>query len=317
VGQVAGLSFVVPAVVGPYDLGTVVVRAGISIDPSDASVSVDSDPFPTILEGVPLRLRSINVDVDRPGFMMTPTSCAEKRIGGSLQSTEGAVHGVGSRFQVGGCRALGFTPKLALSLTGKRQTAAGRHPGLRAVMRQPADQAAMKAVKVTLPKSVALDPGNANGLCGYEAGLNADCPASSVIGRATAHTPILDRPLTGPVHFVQGVRFDPKTGARIRTLPTLLVKLRGQVAIDLRATSSVRNGRLVSTFPAIPDAPVSRFDMSLNAGSGGILVVTGDRSLCRARRHTADVETDGQNGKRADYRAAVKTPCTGKKKRRR
>jgi hypothetical protein len=307
-GAPFGLAVVVRAVAGPYDLGTVVVRQALHVDSGDASVKAVSDPLPAILEGVPLRLRSINVDMDRPGFMVNPTSCGSKRIAGTLSSTAGASADVAAPFRARDCRDLAFEPKLALRLTGKRQRKPGSHPGLRAVLTQRGGQANLDRVRVELPKSLALDPDNANGLCSYEDGLKADCPASSVIGTATAHSPLVNRPLSGPVHFVQGVRFDKETGNRIRTTPTLLVKLRGEIAIDLRATTTASGGRLVTTFADIPDAAVSRFNMRLRGGKGGVLAVTGERNLCSTSRE-ALVETDGQNGRRHDFVARMKSPC--------
>jgi hypothetical protein len=313
-GAPYGLSVAVPAVAGPYNLGMVVVRQAIHIDPIDAHITVLSDPLPTILQGIPLRLRSINVDIDRPGFTLNPTSCAPKAIRGMLTSTAGSTSQVSQRFQVGDCQALPLKPRLALRLTGRNQMAPGSHPGLRAVLTQGGAQANLNRVAVQLPLSLALDPDNARSLCEFADGLRVQCPSSSIIGRARAITPVLDRPLTGPVYFVKGVRIDKKTGRQIRTLPTLLIPLRGQVAIDLRARSSVVDDKLVNTFEAIPDAPVSRFELTLRGGKGGILVVTSGRSVCRSGKQVADVDIDGQNRRRADQAIHVKTPCAAAKR---
>jgi hypothetical protein len=314
-GAPYGLAVAVRAIAGPYDLGTVVVRQALHVDPDDAHVTVVSDPLPQILEGIPLRLRSVRVDIDRPGFTVNPTSCDPMRIDGTLSSVGGAVVDIGSRFQVGDCVAMRFSPKLSLRLVGKSERAPGKHPGLRAVVTQPAGQANMSKVRVKLPSSLALDPDNARVLCSYEDGLKAACPAGSRIGTATANSPLLAKPLTGPVYLVQGVRFDKATGSRIRTLPTLLTTLRGEIAVDLRAKSSVAGKRLVSTFPAIPDAPVSRFSLRLRSGNGGILAVTGERNLCAGGAQTAAVETDGHNGRRADYVVRVRRPCAKTQRR--
>jgi hypothetical protein len=309
-----GLAVAVRAVAGPFDLGTVVVRQELFVDRVDAHITVVSDPFPTILEGIPLRVRSINVDIDRPGFTLNPTSCAPKQIRATLVSTEGVQRQVAQHFQVAGCRALPLRPRLALRLTGRRQTTDGKHPGVRAVLRQGRGQANLRRVAVKLPLSLALDPERAQSddLCEFEAGQRVDCPASSIIGRARAFTPLLNRPLEGPVHFVKNVRLDRRTGRQIRTLPTLLIPLRGEVAIDLRARTTARRGKLVSVFPTIPDAPVSRFELTLRGGRRGILVVTGDRDICSGRQ-IADVEIDGQNGKRADRAVRLRTPCPKKR----
>ncbi len=264
------------------------------------------------MKGVPVRLRSIDVDVDRPRFTKNPTSCATKQVGATFASVAGAVSHRNARFQVGDCAALGFTPRLAVKLTGKGQTRDGRHPGLKAVLTQPRAQAGIRGTTVKLPLSLALDPENAisDSLCSFEEGQKAEprCPQSSVIGSAKAITPLLNRPLTGKVYFVKNVRIDKRTGRSIRTLPTLLLALRGEVSLNLRARTSISGDKLVSAFPSVPDAPVSRFELTLKGGAKGILVVTNGKSLCRGRQ-VASVELAGQNGKRVSRRTAMGTPC--------
>ncbi len=315
-GAPFGLSTAVRVIAGPFDLGMVVVRQAIFVDPVDAHITVVSDPLPTIVKGVPVRLRSIAVDVNRPGFTINPTSCGPKQIKATMVSTSGAVHHATQHFQVGDCQALRFRPKLAMRLTGRGQTTDGKHPGLRTVLTQAPGQANLRSASVRLPLSLALDPENAQSddLCEFEAGKRVDCPPSSIVGHAIAHTPVLNRPLEGPVYFVKNVRVHPRTGRLIRTLPTLLIPLRGEVAIDLRATTNVIRNKLVSTFPTVPDAPVNRFELTLKGGKRGILVAV--RNICRRPRgQIADMEFDAQNGKRADRGVRMKTPCATKKKK--
>lgn len=315
-GAPYGLSVSVRAIAGPYDLGTVVVRQAIFIDRTDAHLTVVSDPLPTILEGVPLRLRSVNVDIDRPGFMINPTSCAPKQIKATLGSTQGSSFETVSRLQVGDCQALPFEPDLDMRLFGRNRTRDGAHPGLRARVTQRNGESAIRGVSVKLPLSLALDPDNAQGLCEYEDGLAGNCPANSIVGRAKALTPLLNRPLSGPVYFVKGVRFGAN-GRRIRTLPTLYIPLRGEIALDLRARSQVSRGKLVTTFDNVPDAPISQFELSIDGGRNGILAVTGGRraNLCSGQQ-VAFADIDGQNGKRADQRVRMVTPCARKRKAR-
>lgn len=308
-GAPFGLSVAVPAVAGPFNLGMVVVRQALFVDPIDAHVTVVSDPLPTIVKGVPVRLRSVHVDVDRPGFTLNPTSCAPKTIKATLASAGGTTREATQHFQVGDCQALPLRPRLSLRLTGAKETKSNGHPGVRAVLTQGGGQANPKSVAVKLPLSLALDPDRAQSkdLCEFEAGLRVDCPARSIIGRARAITPVLNRPLEGPVYFVKNVRRHPKTGRLIRTLPTLLIPLKGEVDLTLRAQTTVSRGKLVSTFPTVPDAPVSRFELNLTGGKRGILIVTQDR-LC-GRKQIADVEFDGHNGKRFDPAVTMRTPC--------
>jgi hypothetical protein len=318
-----GLAVAVRAVAGPYDLGMVVVRQSIRFDPETADLSVVSDPVPRILAGVPLRIRRIDVDIDRPNFMVTPTSCDPASIRSRLVSTTGAVSDLQSRFQVGGCADLPFAPKLAMELTRRREIRPGRHPGLKATVTQAPGQANIGGARVELPLSLALDPDNARALCEFEDGRKPEptCPPGSIVGSATTHTPLLDKPLKGPVYFVKNVRIDPRTGNAIRTLPTIIVALRGEISINLRANTESVGGKLVNTFETIPDAPISRFELSIEGGSKGILAVTGGRSLCAPATamerfsdgpnplRRTDAFFTGQNGKRTVQKINMKTPC--------
>jgi hypothetical protein len=297
------MATVIRAIAGPFDLGTVVVRQSLFVDPEDAGVTVVSDRLPQILEGVPIRLRSAVVSLDRPRFSYNPTSCGPHEINGRFHSIQETVADRADTFQiqVANCERRPFSPRMRMWLRGPRQLTEGGHPSLRVHVRQPHSQANIARAVVKLPKSLALDPENAQAICGFEAGLRADCPARTRIGRATAVTRVLNRRLRGPVYFVQGIRIDPTTGNRIRTLPTLLAKLNGEVRINLRGTTDVENGKLVSTFASLPDAPVARFGMRLKGGKGGVLAATGRPRIC-ARRQVAAIRFAGHNGKPSGQR---------------
>jgi hypothetical protein len=310
-GAPYSLSIVVPAQAGPFDLGTVVVRATLNVDPVDAHASVVSDPIPTMLLGVPLSIQRINVVIDRPGFMVNPTNCAAMKIASKVLSATTAVTGT-TPFQVSGCSALALKPKLSLDLSGKGQTTDGKHPALDAHLTMPTGNANLKDVKVTLPLSLALDTNNSQSddLCEFEVGRQTipECPARSIVGSVTAKTPLLNVPLTGPVYFVKNVRTDPKSGRQIRTLPTLAIPLRGGgITLVIRATSEVVDNHLVTTFANIPDAPVSDFKMKINGGAKDILVVSG-ADICKSTQITEQVAT-GQNGKVADADITMGSPC--------
>jgi hypothetical protein len=313
------LRVVVPAKAGPFDLGDVVVRQKVYVDPATAEVSVVSDPVPTIVKGVPVRLQRVDVDVDKPGFMINPTSCEDKAVTGTLGSQAGQTAAVSSRFKVGECAKLPFKPKLAMRLTGRKQVSTGRHPGVRAQVNQTGiGEAGIKKAVVRLPKSLALDPENAQALCEFEDGTKPDlenhCPKGSIVGRARAKTPLLERDLVGNVYFVKNVRTDPKTGNTIRTLPMLIVALRGEIAINLKGESSTtRGGKLVNTFANVPDAPITKFNLNVKGGKNGILAVTRTRrakiNVC-ASRQIAQADMNGQNGRAYDSDIRIKTPCT-------
>jgi hypothetical protein len=313
-GAPYGLVVVVPALAGPFDLGTVVVRAALFVDPTDAHVTVLSDPFPTILDGIPLRLRRVDVVLNRPGFTLNPTSCNPTQVTGALSSTAGAAAGVASRFQVGGCQALGFSPKLPLVLSGNGKTKSGDHPTLTATLTEGSGQANITSARVALPLSLALDPTNSTHVCAYATaqavhGGTVGCSASTIVGTASAVTPLLSQPLTANVYLVQGIRFNAQ-GQQIRTLPTLLIPLRGQLALDLRASTSVNGvGQLVTTFATIPDVPVSSFKLQITGGPKGLLVITGrGQSICTTSQ-TAAVTLNAHSGKQDNLTIKLGTPC--------
>ena len=230
----------------------------------------------------------------------------------------GSSANVASRFQAAGCSSLAFTPKLKLGLTGKGQTKSGKHPTLTANLTQKAGQANISSAKVTLPLSIALDPNNSKRVCAFATaqavhGGAVGCPANTVVGTASATTPLLSQPLTGKVYLVQGVRTNQQ-GQQIRTLPSLLIPLRGQIALDLRAKTSVSGGKLVTTFPTIPDAAVSKFTLKMNGGRHGILVITGrGRNICGEKQVT-DATLGAQSGKTMSSAITMSTPCAAASK---
>jgi hypothetical protein len=313
-GGAYGLATVVPAIAGPYNLGTVVVRQSLRIDPNDAHVTAVSDPFPTILDGVPLRIKTINLTLDRPNFIVNPTSCSPSKVAATITSVEGARASVSSRFAVGGCRELPFFPSLGIGLSGNGQTTSGKHPTLNATVKVGSGQANIKSAKVTLPLSLALDPANTTIVCSVAAAAAVNCPARTIVGKATAVSPLLAHALTGNIYLVQGIRTNSK-GQQIKTLPSLLIPLKGEVQLNLHAQTSVdSSGRLVSTFSGVPDAAISSFKLTINGGKHGILVITGSgKSICKAAQ-TGSGDLVAHSGKAESLTINVGTPCHGVKK---
>ena len=325
-----GLMVKVRPIAGPFrgamELSPIVVRQAIHVDRRTAQVTAISDPFPLIHHGIPLRVREVLVNVDRPNFMLNPSDCSPKQVQATILSAEGTRADVANHFQASGCANLRFRPRLNLRLTGRRQVRTGRHPGVRAVVRQQGiGEAGIAKAEVRLPKSLALDVDNAQALCEFEDGTKPDlenhCPKGSIVGRARAVTPLLNRPLVGNVYFVKNIRIDPDTGNEIRTLPMIIVALRGEIAVNLVGESSTtRSGKLVNTFDEVPDAPVSRFNLNIRGGSNGILAVTRTRrsniNLCaKPNSHVAEADMDGQNGRRHDFNVRMKTPCSKRQTR--
>ncbi|MBA3867130.1 MAG: hypothetical protein H0X42_12425, partial [Solirubrobacterales bacterium] len=227
-GAPLSLEIITPAVAGPFDLGTVAVRTALYVDPITAQIHAVSDPIPSILAGIPLDIRSIAIDLSRPKFTLNPTSCDPMVVLGATTSTLNQTTALSSRFQVGGCNGLAFKPKLALRLSGSTQR--GKNPALRAVLTQAKGQANIAKVSVVLPKSEFIDNRHINNPCtrvqfNAGAGNGAQCPAKSILGHATAYTPLLEKPLKGPVYF--------RSNGGERQLPDLVASLGGQVHLNV------------------------------------------------------------------------------------
>ncbi len=294
-GAPLSLVVVTPAVSGPYDLGNVVVRVAIQVDPVTAEVTAVSDPLPRILEGIPLRLRSIRVDLDRPNFTLNPTNCDPLAVRGTIFGAEGAMAAVASHYQVANCRNLAFGPKLDLKLRGS--TKRRGHPSLQTVLRAGAGESNIRRAVVVMPKNELLDNSHIGTVCTKVQFAANACPADSVYGSATAVTPLLEAPLSGPVYL----------RSSSHKLPDLVADLRGQIDLELSGRiDSVEGGSLRARFESVPDAPVTKFSLNLQGGGKGLL--QNSKSLCRADK-MASVTLVGQNRKKIDRRTRLQTAC--------
>ena len=307
-GAPYGLAVAVDAVAGPFNLGTVVVRQAIHVDPRTAQLSVVSDPFPTIVKGVVLHIRSVRVAIDKPHFMVAPTNCSKLQVGGTATSVAGATAALASRFQVGGCKSLKFAPKLSLSVGGTGHTRRGNSTPLKAVLTQVPGGSNLKSVSVSLPQTLAALLPVVNRACTLAEYQSGRCRKAQA-GTAVARTPLLKDPLRGGVFFVRHPG---------RPLPDLMVALRGDIDIDLVGRVTIPGGtRLATNFDTIPDAPVSKFTLSLVAGSHGPLGVSTNLCSTRGKRSTADVRMVGQNGATITQSPRLHiSGCGGKKHRR-
>jgi hypothetical protein len=270
-GAPYGLSIVVPAVAGPYNLGNVIVRAGISVDPYTARVTV-LGAIPTVVGGVPLRLKSISVAINRANFMFNPTNCGVLATESRLTSVLNATLTLSTPFQVGNCTALPFKPKLTALAGAKTSKANGA--GLEVKVAQGAHQANLQKVVVSLPKQLPSRLTTLQKACpaaAFEAGLPGGCPAGSRVGGATASTPVLPGTLSGPAYLVSH-------GGEAFPDLDLVLRSEGGVKIVLVGHTQIKNGVTTSTFESLPDAPISSFSVKLPVGSTSALTANG--SLC-------------------------------------
>jgi hypothetical protein len=305
-GDPFGLAVIVRAAAGPFDLGYVVVKNGIQVH-DDGSISAQSEPFPTILQGVPLRVRDIRVNLDRPGFMLSPTNCDPLSIAGTVASTDGQSANVSNGFQAGECANLRFHPSFKASTQGNgRLNRNGASLDVKIAMKSgpavpaPKREANISKVEVRLPFALPSRLTTLQKACtsAQFATNPAGCPAASKVGTAIAKTPILATPLTGPAYLVShgGNAF-----------PDLVTVLQSEgVTIHLTGNTDIKNGYTYSRFRTVPDAPVSSFELKLPEGQFSALAA--NKPLCKAKLSMPTTIT-GQNG--AVYKQSTKIAVSG------
>jgi hypothetical protein len=314
----APLSIVVitPALVGPYDLGVISVRTALKVDPTTAQATAQTDPFPQIYQGIPVRIRDIRLKLDRPEFVLNPTSCEEKQITAHVNGTGGDLFSpaddsaadLSQRFQAAECASLGFKPKLFFRLFGA--THRGAHPKLRAIVKGRKGDANIAGASVALPRSEFLDQGHIRTVCTRVQFAADQCPQGSIYGHAAAKTPLFDEAFEGPVYL----------RSSSNPLPDLVIRLRGPASqpIEVHLVSRVDsvNGGIRNTFNVVPDAPVTQFTLNMQGGKKGLLINSTD--LC-ANTHRATARFKAQNGRVVTLRPVVRAKCGkaggGKKQR--
>ncbi|TMK57452.1 MAG: hypothetical protein E6G51_06745 [Actinobacteria bacterium] len=302
-GAPLSLVAITPVLAGPYDYGVVVVRVALHVDSLDARVFAVSDKVPSIIGGIPIRMRSIQVNLDRDGFMLNPTNCAPMSVDSQGIGDQGTVADFSSYFQASDCAQLPFKPRMTIAHKGGGKSRS-RNPSLEFHLRTRPGDANVKSVSVILSKAFAIDQRHLGNLCS-EAQLAADkCAGRQAIGTAVTRTPLLDGPLAGPVYAVSG-----KGG-----LPRLAFVLDGQVPLVPRGKSSSTEGALKTVVPTIPDAPIGDFRLTIFGGKQGYLVNT--RSLC-AHPVVTTVEYAAQNGRKLTQKVKAAAGCGGGKAKKR
>lgn len=320
-GAPLSVAAVTPAVAGPFDVGTVVTRMGLDVDPSTAAVQIDgasSEPIPRILKGIPLRIRDIRVYVDRSSFTFNSSNCramsVQAQIFASFADRFQPRSDVGSassqRYQAADCASLHFNPRLRLQLKGG--TKRSQHPSLRTTVTYPYPSgpgyANIGAATVILPRSQFIDNAHINNPCTRVQFNENRCPRTSILGRARAITPLLDDPLEGPVIF--------RANGGERELPDIVADLKGQFRVILvgfvDTITPKRNPRIRTRFVQVPDAPVTKFTLNLFGGKRGLL--QNSQNLCRKKQRGRYVFR-GQNGKRKAVNVTYRTSCKKRGKR--
>ncbi len=307
-GAPLSLVVVTPAVAGPFDLGNVVVRVALNLGAETARINPVAE-VPDVFGGAKLDIRSIFVNVNRKEFGLTGTNCRKGATGGILggggadpaNPAAWAAFPVSDPYQGTGCKPLKFKPRLNLRLFGG--TFRNKNPRLRAVLKARAGDANIRRASVALPSAVILDQANLANICTRPQFAAGQCPKKSIYGKARAFTPLLAKPLEGPVYL----------RSSDNTLPDLVANLRGQVTIDLVGRIDSFKGGIRTTFDRVPDVPVTKFVLTLPGGKRGLLV--NSKNLC-TKPVKAIVKLKAQNGRKANRKPVVRTPCSKKKQNR-
>ncbi len=309
-GDPFGVSIVVHVVTGPFNLGLKIVRARIAVDPENSTLTITTDetgPYavPQIVFGVPVRLKRVTVNIDRPKFMFNPTNCAAQQISAKISGSQDAVAEVSTPFAVGGCKDLAFKPKFAASTSGRTSRKSGADLDVK--LSYPAGSVGQEAniakVKVSLPKQLPSRLTTLQKACPgaiFQANPAA-CPKGSIVGVVRASTPLLPVGLSGPVYFVShgGEEF-----------PSLIIILQGDnVRVDLTGTTFINKAGITSsTFKTVPDVPVGTFELYLPQGTGSALAANGN--LCKtSNKLVMPTEIKAQNG--AVFKQTTKIQVTG------
>jgi hypothetical protein len=308
---------IVPAKAGPFDVGNVVVRVALTLNPNTAEVEVDgahSDPIPHILRGIPLNVRDLRVYADKPNFTLNPTNCQPSSTratlwggGTTFLPTSESPFGLNARYQAANCASLGFKPDVQIALKGG--TKRGAFPALTATVTPRPGDANFSGAVVTLPHSAFLEQGHFKTICtrvqfAAGGGNGAGCPAASIYGHARATSPLLEETLQGPVYL----------RSSNHNLPDLVVALHGLVNIDLASRIDSFKGGIRSSFEAIPDAPVSKFVLEMQGGAKGLIV--NSTNLCGSVNR-AKGTLIAQSGKVDRIEPVVAPKCSKGHKRKR
>ncbi len=307
-GAPLSLAVITPATAGPFDLGSVVVRVALFVDPETARVHAVSDPIPQVFGGALLDVRSIAVKLDRPKFSLNPTNCSAFATSGALRGGGSnpldpaafSSFAVSSPFKVNGCEKLDFKPKLFMRIFGGTRRA--KSPKLRAVLLARDGDANIGRTAVKLPKPLILEQASLANVCTRVQFAAHNCPKDSIYGFAEAKTPLLDGPLKGPVYL----------RSSSHELPDMVAALNGQVDIVLDGRIDSVKGRLRTTFDTVPDVPVSKFVLTVKGGKKRGLLVNSS-NLC-GHKYKVIARFRGQNGKHANQRPKLRTPCKRHKK---
>ena len=284
-----GLALTFRAQLGSFDMGTLVVRGGLTMNPRSGRATLETDSLPQIVDGVPIRFRTVGLDMDRPGFIQNPTSCKAESFDATIVSASESGSEAASPFQVRGCGSLGFRPTISMALRGAKQLRRRGKPGLRLDLRAPGGSTNLRNARIPLPRRLGFDPTGLQEICARTEAFAGDCPAGSRVGTAVASTVLARGRMGGSIYVVQ------PDGSGLPDLWTDLSE--GRLHLFVQGRTEIRKGRLITKLVGMPDVPVAALAMRFRGGSSGIFTLR--QNLCRRHSRksmTSRVAFEGQDG---------------------
>ncbi len=295
-----GMAMVFRAAVGPFDLGTLVIRAALRVDAASGRVTVETDTLPTTFEGIQVRFQTLGLDIDRPGFMRNPTACAPTAVKATLRSAAGTTYSASSPFAVRGCIDLPFHPHFSLGFSGRSQLRRDGRPGLRIGARLPRGNANLRSASISFPRTLGFAAAGLREICARPQALADNCPKAARIGSASARTPLLKGAMKGTIYAVQ---------PRGNGSPDIWADLSGEgLRVSLKGQTAVEHGRTEATFAGVPDFPLGSFALHLAGGDHGLFKLSANPCAV-AGGLKAPTEIGGQNGARVSARIPVGLPA--------
>ncbi len=284
-----GLSIEIPAAVGPFDLGTIALRGAAEVNPRNGRLSVVTDPIPASIEGVPIRFQTIELSMDRAGLIRNPTGCSRTATDASMEAQSGAIAALHDPFSARGCGRLGFKPALQMALIGASQLHKGGKPALRVAVRLRRGDTNLRSLRFSLPSALGLSTGSLHAICSRRQAIAGRCPSDSQIGRATARSALLSKPLSGSIYVAQ---------PQGEGLPDIWTHVSGAgIEVNLRGKVRNKGGKSAIELAGLPDIPLDSLEMSLAGGPHGLVSLVARPCVEGRRRQLAtDIAARGQNG---------------------
>lgn len=281
-----GVALTFPLLLGPFDLGQFTLQGIVRVNSGTGQVAIESESLPKAFEGIPVRLRTMSINIDRPGLVYSPTSCRPSKFRATLWSTQATESHVSVPFLARGCNRLGFRPRVSMALTDQSEAHESGHPGLRVSIRKRAGNTNLRAIDIELARSLSLDVTGLRAICSRQDAQEGICPASSQVGTVVVHTPLLDKPLAGGVYLVQ------PDGTRRPDLWTIVSG--GGLRFDLLGRARTVDGRMHTTLENLPDIPMSGIDIRFLAGDRGVISLAQDRCARLEDHRRTSVVLEGQ-----------------------